>query len=884
MKADPPFFFRAVKKNAGLRAETSRSGFRRLGLCARAGPRALLPDAAKTCVIRALLGRAAVLGMASVFLTLFFNGHSTAQTPEIRHMYRIGVLADRGDAACLRRWNATAVYLSSRIEGASFVIVPLGYLDFDRDLSKKDLDFVITHALGFVEQEILAGAQAIATLRDIQAQSAQFRYAGVIFTRADRTDIRDLKDLKGKRFMAVSRNSLVGWLAQLREFKKHGIWPERDFSKVEFTESHDAVVYAVRDRKADAGAIKTSILELLEGEGKIEMKDFHILNEQKGGQPPVRAGSPASLGDKGAADTRALMTVNHEDLSGLLADGLSWGAATKRSTEFYPDWAFAKFPRVDPDFAQKVALVLMSIQPDHMAAIAGNYSGWTLPASYLPIHGLLKELRFGPYKNYGKISLKGVIQTYWPWFAGVVFLLAALTAITIHVSALNQRLEVSRRNLEQDIARRTQAENALEESEQKLGSLVDNIRIGIAVISPEMKIMTMNKQMKEWNPHIDVGSQPVCYAAFNTPPRQEICSYCPTYKTLKDGQIHESVTETPAGGQIRNYRVIASPLRDKDGRVVAAIEMVEDITDSKKAQEQMEHLNRELIANEKALKNILYDLNHAHEKLKNTQGQLIQSEKLASIGQLAAGVAHEINNPLGFISSNLSTLNQYIEGITEFLRAVENLKSAIDRADWEKTVQIKNEMTELEEKLDIKFVTGDIDSLLRESRDGVERIKTIVLDLKTFSHKDEGERMMADLNEILEKVLHIVWNEIKYKAELKKEYGVIPLIQCNPQLLGQVFINLLINAVQAIEDKGTIMVKTFLQDKEVKVQISDSGRGIPPENLVKIFEPFFTTKDAKKGTGLGLSVVYELVRKHGGTVDAQSEVGKGATFTVSFPI
>jgi signal transduction histidine kinase len=277
-------------------------------------------------------------------------------------------------------------------------------------------------------------------------------------------------------------------------------------------------------------------------------------------------------------------------------------------------------------------------------------------------------------------------------------------------------------------------------------------------------------------------------------------------------------------------------------------------------------------------------LREALKNLQDTQEQLIQTGKLASIGQLAAGIAHEINNPLGFILSNTETLHTYMKELTAIFRGREDLKRSISDKGTEKTGSPEPPLSEIEEGSDVKYVLNDIESILKESTEGLERIKKIVMDLKVFARKEEEAKSPVNLNDLLDGVINIVWNEIKYKAELKKDYGQIPQVLCRSQRMGQVFINLFINAVQAIERSGTISVRTYSDAKQVYVEISDTGKGIPEENMSKIFEPFFTTREDGKGTGLGLSISYDIVKAHNGTITVESMVGKGSKFTVSLPV
>jgi len=272
------------------------------------------------------------------------------------------------------------------------------------------------------------------------------------------------------------------------------------------------------------------------------------------------------------------------------------------------------------------------------------------------------------------------------------------------------------------------------------------------------------------------------------------------------------------------------------------------------------------------------DLQRAYLQLKQTQMQILQQEKMASIGQLAAGVAHEINNPMGFITSNLGTLSKYQEKLFDYQQQLEGLLSQAENAE------LNQQMAAARKTLKIEYLREDIVDLLKESKEGAERVREIVQNLKGFSRVDQAEHAEVDLNDCLDKTLSIAWNEIKYKAQVQKNYASLPLVACFPQQLNQVFLNLLVNAAQAIEGMGLIQVSTRVVGERVEVEFEDNGVGIPPENLKKIFEPFFTTKEVGKGTGLGMSISYEIIKKHGGDLRVTSVVGKGTSFVVDLPI
>ncbi len=268
------------------------------------------------------------------------------------------------------------------------------------------------------------------------------------------------------------------------------------------------------------------------------------------------------------------------------------------------------------------------------------------------------------------------------------------------------------------------------------------------------------------------------------------------------------------------------------------------------------------------------------QELQEARDQLLQNEKMAAIGQLAAGVAHEINNPIGYINSNLGTLQRYTDGLIQLVECYQQLENKLENSQPELIQPCRS----LKEEIDIEYIKEDLPALVRESQEGAERVRKIVQDLKEFSHVDEAEWQCADLHHGLDSTLNIVHNELKYKAEIHKEYGDLPQVECLASQLNQVFMNLLVNAAHAIEKQGTITLRTGCNQNEVWVEISDTGKGIPEKNLKRIFEPFYTTKPVGIGTGLGLSLSYSIIKKHHGRIDVVSEVDKGTHFTIRLPI
>ncbi|OBV40759.1 ATP-binding protein [Janthinobacterium psychrotolerans] len=306
-------------------------------------------------------------------------------------------------------------------------------------------------------------------------------------------------------------------------------------------------------------------------------------------------------------------------------------------------------------------------------------------------------------------------------------------------------------------------------------------------------------------------------------------------------------------------------VRDEHGVPCEVIGSLTDITERKRMEAMLQARGQEQ-------QRLISKLQQAH-------AQLLQAEKMASIGQLAAGIAHEINNPIGFVNSNMSSLQAYVATLFDVIARYEAaMGQPLDGAALAACV------AQVRQQADLAYLQADMADLLGESMDGLKRVRDIVQALKDFSHVGETDWQVANLHAGLDSTLNIVGNELKYKARIDKQYGQLPPVECLPSQLNQVFMNLLVNAGQAIAGDGVISIRTGHLDGWVWVEIGDTGGGIAPEHLHRIFEPFFTTKAVGSGTGLGLSLSYGIVMKHGGRIEVVSEPGRGTRFTVHLPV
>jgi two-component system, NtrC family, sensor kinase len=350
----------------------------------------------------------------------------------------------------------------------------------------------------------------------------------------------------------------------------------------------------------------------------------------------------------------------------------------------------------------------------------------------------------------------------------------------------------------------------------------------------------------------------------------------------------------------------AAPLHDVNGKIAGAIEVLQDVTKRKfaetdlynvqakleelvakrtsqlaQANERLEDDIRKREAAEAELLRRNNELTELNKKLSQAQEQLLQSEKMASIGQLAAGVAHEINNPIGYIFSNFGTLEGYIVKVFEMLKVYEEAESSIASSE------VISRIREERRRIELDYLKEDIPALMNESREGIVRVRKIVQDLKDFSRVDVDQNWQwSNIQRGIESTLNIVNNEVKYKADVVKEYGEIPEVECLPSQINQVVMNLIVNAAQAIssDTRGTITIRTGTSGENVWIEVADTGSGIPKDALPRIFDPFYTTKPIGTGTGLGLSLSYGIIQKHGGRIDVDTAVGRGTTFRITLPI
>src|SRR6266850_2409010 len=341
------------------------------------------------------------------------------------------------------------------------------------------------------------------------------------------------------------------------------------------------------------------------------------------------------------------------------------------------------------------------------------------------------------------------------------------------------------------------------------------------------------------------------------------------------GKLFEAVEEhvTPDGKKLY-VQVMKVPIYDTDGRAIGIQGIFWDVTDRKHSEAILQQTNR-------LLTEAVNSERQAMEQLKMAQSALVQTEKLAGLGQMVAGVAHEINNPLSFVNNNVAVLQRDVAALKELLMLYRQAEELIAAHNQELAGWIK----EMEDHIDLPYTLSNLDEVLTRSRDGLRRIQQIVRDLRDFARLDESDLLELDLNEGIASTVNIIRGRAKKKQiQLDMDLHPLPKITCYPAKINQVVMNLLANAIDACNDHGRVKVHTEPVDGKVLIEVQDNGSGIDPAILDRIFDPFFTTKPPGEGTGLGLSISYGIVQDHGGSIDLESTPGKGTCFKIQLPL
>ncbi len=683
---------------------------------------------------------------------------------------RIGVLSHRGDQATLQMWSATADYLSENIPGVEFKVEPLDFDEVDPAVESGDVDFILVNPGIYVNLEVRYRVTRIATLSNRRGGTPYNIFGGVIFTRADRQDINNLLDLRGKSFLAVDKTSLGGYQMAWRELEKEGIDPASDFKHLGFGGTHDRVVMAVREGAVDAATVRTDILERMTSAGVIRQGEFKILNAKQYDEFPFAI-----------------------------------------STSLYPEWPFSKVAHTDTDLAQRVAVALLNMPSDHPAAMAGKYAHWTIPLDYQPVHELFRELRLSPYDYLGHVTLADVIREYGHLILAGILALIVMILLTLWVWRLNRALHKAKERLEH---------------EHDL--ILDSVADGIYGVDLRGNATFINRAMEEitgWSADQMIG-QNQHELMHHTHPDGTVhpASECPVYATARDSSprfIEYDVFWSPEGDEIPvEYSV--NPIKDPKGKTVGAVVVFRDVA-----------LRME-----------------AEDKQRKHLAELAHVARLSTMGEMASGIAHEVNQPLAAIAN-------YTRGCIRLLKSGNDNKAEL------------------------------MDAMERAATQA-ERAGEIIRQLRQFIRKGEADCRQVDLNDLVKEVVVLVEPEARKEGVvIRKELCDSPLtVKASPIQIQQVILNLARNAIEAMTDTERLARYLVIHSSEepqgmVTCSVTDTGQPIANEVLEKAFEPFVTTKD--QGMGLGLSISRGIIEDHGGTISARANPQSGTTFSFTLP-
>jgi len=432
------------------------------------------------------------------------------------------------------------------------------------------------------------------------------------------------------------------------------------------------------------------------------------------------------------------------------------------------------------------------------------------------------------------------------------------------------------KNIEQESVVKNTGDGTYFMSENIYHKIFEKLQDMICISSPDDKILDVNPVCVNM---LGYSSKEDLLSIYNIQYLFHSIANMKKWKDLmqKRGSVKNfEATLVKKDGELIAAHVTSSRISNQNGKIIYT-SVIRDITENIKGQTNIHKQNVDLI--------------DSISNIKKTQPKLIQQEKLASIGQLAAGIAHELNNPIGFISSNFTSLKSYVNIIKKYIEQFEKISSCLHSKENSAVSEIADHIDKYKKEQKLDYIFEDIGDLVSESMEGIHRITGIVRNLRNFSRIDvDGEIEQYDINGAIESTLIVAKNEIKYVADIKREYSQIPPVHCIGGEMNQVFLNIIVNAAQSLKSqtrsrRGVIRIKTYNDKEFVYCEIIDNGPGIPGNIIHRIFDPFFTTKEAGKGTGLGLNISYDIVvHKHNGDLLVQSKEGLGTKFIIKIPI
>lgn len=779
---------------------------------------------------------------------LVFQINAYAETSQpTAEAVEIGVLSYRGKEKALKRWRATADYLSHNIPGYEFTIVPLNLAEMATAVSNEQVGFVLTSPGNYVELESRFGISRIATMQSHLFGEIATRFGAVIISRADNTDIQSLEDISGKSFMAVSSNAFGGFQMAWLVLQEHGINPFDDFSRLDFVGfPQDQVAMAVYDGKVDAATVRSETLVRMVESGWFELSDFRILNPQQ-----------------------------------------VEGNTLPLSTALYPEWPFSKVKSTSRELATKVTLALLAMPIDHPAASMSRTAGWTVPLDYSPVHELMKQLRIGPYEVLRETSLTAITKKYALWLFAVAIILALLVMLNIYVSRTNQRLRETDRNLRREIQERKLSQN-------KLAEYKDTLEQRVVLRTEELELANRSLQKSQIALHqlVDITSAPNLshedkISKLLETGREYYQSAVASLSSLTSEDQHtctvsgqEQLVAGHNGPLNREY--IEQVIEQKDSPLdIPNLQEMKCLQESCGCKDLRSYLATAIFVkgqphcvlefadtNERDLPYTHWDHNilqlmaqwigseiEKQEAIGQKQrhlSELARVSRMSTMGEMAAGLAHELNQPLtGAINYSSGCLRRLKQG------------------DYDEKTLIKG---------------------LERTVEGATLAADIIRQLREFVQKGDLDRKPININQVLLNIVDLVSAEIKrHQASVSLDLCEdLPEVSANLVQLEQVVINFIRNGLDAMDglqpSRRELIISTQCLDDKITLSVRDFGTGLGSETDPKIFDAFYTTKP--EGMGMGLSISRSIIEAHSGQIWGQNaEDGEGgAIFSFALPV
>jgi two-component system sensor histidine kinase TtrS len=746
-----------------------------------------------------------------IFITVFTVSCGLAGgQPEIK----VGVLALRGKDICLKLWEPTAVFLTLNIPEYKFKVVPLAYSEINDSVKNKKVDFILVNSSIYVTLEMDYNVSRIASMEKSYKGNYYNEYGGIIFCLRSNKSINKLADLKGRSFIASDETSFGGWQMAWRLLLQNNINPYRDFSSVQFGGNNDAAVMAVKTGKADAGTVTTGILESMISEGRVNLEDFRIINRI---EYPTRRFP-------------------------LLC-----------STQLYPEWPFAALPHVPHGLGEKVMVALTQMKPEEDAAAAAGIAGWSAPLNYNPVNECLKELRIGPYADYGKITIAALWKEYRVWFiTGFVFFCMVLL-FSIYAYKVNCRLRSFAARIEHELAERKRAE---EEIRQIFNTAGDGMR----VVGHNHKIIEVNEQ----------------YLTMSGFPRNEVIGHnCQEFSACDETRCdsdectfkkmlalpqrieHDFILKAKAGSI--PCIVTSVPYYDKNDRIIGMIQNFKDIRDRLRAEEaseqEAEQRGRALMAG-----SVLHDIGNA----------------VTGIGTLAVKHIGDAGWPE---IQSMSMLRKMFNDQSEVL------EQALGR---EKIIKLQAFLEKLEESLSER--RNIILENSRKMANLVSHINDVLSLQRIYAGGSKVPQSRVSLKQLAEDAVAMLSASLQ-KREIKVVFKVEPDVQeikVDKTRIIQVLINLLKNATESFdiavrtEDRRIEIAIRQESDQQI-MEITDNAAGFDPAQTGNFFENGFSTKN--RSSGIGLYQCASIIKSHGGKIELSSPGQElGATAQIILPL